>query len=108
MGYHHDLEHAKNMKLLLTVFEQLSGLKINFHKNEIFCFGQDKQFQKESTPNCLAVTKSHSPSVLRNPNAHHHKLCNAEWGGVRLRKDLNGNYVLGRPNIYHMVADWCC
>nr|ABA98098.1 hypothetical protein LOC_Os12g26660 [Oryza sativa Japonica Group] len=29
----HDLEQAKNMKAILCVFEQLSGLKINFHKN---------------------------------------------------------------------------
>ncbi|WVZ54093.1 hypothetical protein U9M48_004953 [Paspalum notatum var. saurae] len=36
----HDLEKAKNMKILLCVFEKLSGLKINFHKSEIFCFGQ--------------------------------------------------------------------
>jgi hypothetical protein len=35
----HDLEGAKNLKLLLCAFEQLSGLKINFHKIEIFCFG---------------------------------------------------------------------
>jgi hypothetical protein len=32
----HDLEQAKNLKLLLCAFEQLSGLKINFHKSEIF------------------------------------------------------------------------
>ena len=36
----HDLEKAKNMKLLLLAFEQVSGLKINYHKSEIFCFGQ--------------------------------------------------------------------
>jgi hypothetical protein len=30
------------MKLLLIAFEQLSGLKINFHKSEIFCLGQAK------------------------------------------------------------------
>jgi hypothetical protein len=36
----HDLEKARNMKLLLYAFEQLSGLKINFHKSEIFCFGE--------------------------------------------------------------------
>jgi hypothetical protein len=35
----HDLEQAKNMKLLLSAFKQLSGLKINFHKSEILCFG---------------------------------------------------------------------
>jgi len=38
----HDLDQAKNMKLLLTVFEQLSGLKINFDKSEIFCYGKAK------------------------------------------------------------------
>ncbi|WVZ59399.1 LOW QUALITY PROTEIN: hypothetical protein U9M48_009545 [Paspalum notatum var. saurae] len=32
-----DLEHAHNMKLLLCAFEQVSSLKINFHKSEIFC-----------------------------------------------------------------------
>jgi hypothetical protein len=34
----HNLEQAKNLKLLLCAFEQLSGLKINFHKSEIFCY----------------------------------------------------------------------
>ena len=29
----HDLEKAVNMKLILSMFEQLSGLKINFHKS---------------------------------------------------------------------------
>lgn len=33
-------EKALNMKLILCIFEQLSGLKINFHNSEIFCFGQ--------------------------------------------------------------------
>jgi hypothetical protein len=43
----HDLEQAKNMKLLFTVFVKLSGLKINFHKSEIFCYGGAKEFQNE-------------------------------------------------------------
>jgi hypothetical protein len=30
----HDLDKAKNLKLLLCAFEKLSGLKINFHKSE--------------------------------------------------------------------------
>ena len=29
----HDPEQAQNLKLLLCAFEQLSGLKINFHKS---------------------------------------------------------------------------
>ena len=34
----HDVDKAITIKLLLSTFEQLSGLKINFHKSEIFCF----------------------------------------------------------------------
>jgi hypothetical protein len=36
----HDLEKTSNMKLILCAFKQLSGHKINFHKSEIFCFGE--------------------------------------------------------------------
>jgi hypothetical protein len=39
----HDLDKARNMKLLLCAFEQLSGLKINFHKSELFCFGEAQE-----------------------------------------------------------------
>ena len=38
----HDIAKALNMKLILCFFEQLSGLKINFHKSELYCFGQAK------------------------------------------------------------------
>jgi hypothetical protein len=34
----HDLENVLNIKLILCIFEQLSRLKINFHKSEIFFF----------------------------------------------------------------------
>jgi hypothetical protein len=43
----HDLEKALNMKLVLCIFEQLSGLKINFHKSEIFCFGKAKEREQD-------------------------------------------------------------
>jgi hypothetical protein len=36
----HDLKKARNLKLILLAFEQLSGLKIHFHKSELFCFGE--------------------------------------------------------------------
>jgi hypothetical protein len=36
----HDLEKAKKLKLILLDFEQLLGLKINFHKSELYCFGE--------------------------------------------------------------------
>jgi hypothetical protein len=37
-----DMEKAKNIKLLLCAFEQFSGLKINFHKSDVFFFGDAK------------------------------------------------------------------
>ncbi len=35
-----DVEQAKNLKFILCLFEQLSGLKINFNKSEVFCIGE--------------------------------------------------------------------
>ena len=42
----HDLAKARNMKLVLCLFEQLTGLKINFHKSELFCFGRANEEQE--------------------------------------------------------------
>jgi len=42
----HDLEEAKNLKLVLCAFEQLSGLKINFHKSELFLYGEAQSLYK--------------------------------------------------------------
>jgi hypothetical protein len=41
----HDIEKARNLKLILCAFEELFGLKINFHKSEIFCFGEAKEVE---------------------------------------------------------------
>jgi uncharacterized protein (DUF1786 family) len=40
-----DLERVRNMKLLLCAFEKLSGLKINFQKSELFCYGEAKEME---------------------------------------------------------------
>jgi hypothetical protein len=37
------LEGARNLKYILCLFESMSGLKINFHKSEILCFGNAKE-----------------------------------------------------------------
>jgi hypothetical protein len=41
----HNLHHARNIKLLLTVFKQLSGLTINFYKSGLFCYGVAKDHE---------------------------------------------------------------
>lgn len=40
-----DLEQAKHLKFILCLFEQLSGLKINFNKSEVFCLGEAREKQ---------------------------------------------------------------
>jgi hypothetical protein len=35
------------MNLLLCAFEKLSGVKINFHKSELFCYGEAKQMEDQ-------------------------------------------------------------
>lgn len=39
----HHIEKAKNLKLILPAFEQLSRLKNNFHKSERFCFREAQE-----------------------------------------------------------------
>jgi hypothetical protein len=35
-----DFESARNLKLILCIFEQLTGLKIKLNKSEVSCFGK--------------------------------------------------------------------
>ena len=42
-----DYESACNLKYILCLFEQMFGLKINFHKSEIFLFGAAEDKKQE-------------------------------------------------------------
>jgi hypothetical protein len=68
----HNLGRARNLKLLLCAFEQLSCLKINYHKSEFFCYSEAKEVQEEYS-------------------MHHKKLSNNEWKiiGQRIEKKLS-------------------
>jgi hypothetical protein len=41
-----NLEQARNLKFILCLFEHMSGLKLNFHKSEVYCLGQAKERQE--------------------------------------------------------------
>jgi hypothetical protein len=43
----HDLEKSLNMKLVLCIFEELLGLKIKFHKSELFYIGNAKDNEEQ-------------------------------------------------------------
>ncbi|WVZ74625.1 hypothetical protein U9M48_022786 [Paspalum notatum var. saurae] len=77
----HDLELARNMKALLCMFEKLSGLKINFHKSEIFCFGQAKECEKEYSE-LFGCRQGSLPFKYLGLPMHYRKLGNSDWKHV--------------------------
>jgi hypothetical protein len=86
----HDLDKALNMKLILCIFEQLSGLKINFHKSEIFCFGKAKEVQDEYKI-LFGCDIGALPFKYLGIPIHFRKLKNGEWKPVegRFKKKLS-------------------
>jgi hypothetical protein len=80
----HDLEKTVNMKLILCIFEQLSGLKINFHKSEIFCFGNAKELEHEYT-HVLGCESGSLPFRYLGVPIHYRKLWNSEWNPMENR-----------------------
>jgi len=80
----HDLEQAKNMKLLLCAFQLLSGLKINFHKSEIFCYGAAKEMEDEYTT-LFGCNAGEYPFRYLGIPMHHRQLFNSEWQKVEER-----------------------
>ena len=74
----HDIEKTTNMKMLLCAFEKLSGLKINFHKSEIFCFGQAKEMEQQYSQLFGCQSGKYPFRYLGIP-MQFRKLSNADW-----------------------------
>lgn len=86
----HDLSKARNLKLSLCLFEHLSGLKINFHKSELFCFGKAKD--EQLTYNQLfGCASGILPFTYLGIPIHHRKLSNKDWKCIedRFEKKLS-------------------
>jgi hypothetical protein len=80
----HDLEQAKNLKLLLCAFEQLSGLKINFQKSEVFCYSAAREMEASYTSLFGCNSGDYTFRYLGIP-MHHRQLLNSEWSKVEER-----------------------
>ncbi|WVZ91755.1 hypothetical protein U9M48_037881 [Paspalum notatum var. saurae] len=79
----HDLEKA-NMKVFLCLFEKLSGLKINFHKSEIFCFGQAKECENDYSE-LFGCRLGSFPFRYLGLSMHYRKLRNSDWRHIEER-----------------------
>jgi hypothetical protein len=74
----HNIEQARNVKLLLTVFEQMSGLKINFHKSELFCYGMAKDCEPQYSQ-LFGCSVGTMPFKYLGIPMTHRRLRNSEW-----------------------------
>jgi hypothetical protein len=74
----HNIEQARNVKLLLTTFEQMSGLKINFHKSELFCYGTAKDCESQYSQLFGCGVGTMPFKYLGIPMTHR-RLRNSEW-----------------------------
>jgi hypothetical protein len=99
----HDLKKAQNLKLILLAFEQLSGLKINFHKSELFCFGEALD-EVNAYANLFGCGQGQFPMRYLGILIPYRRLTLAEWKLVeeRLQKFL----VVGRVNCCPWEEDW--
>jgi hypothetical protein len=77
----HDLEQARNLKIMLSVFEQLSGLKINFDKSEMFCYGKAKDWHFEYSQ-IFGCELGAMPFRYLGISMHHKRLLNSDWKDV--------------------------
>jgi hypothetical protein len=79
-----DLNQAKNLKIVLNTFEKLSGLKINFHKSELYCFGNAKS-RTVSYGEIFGCKEGTLPFRYLGIPMNTHKIRNQDWQLVETR-----------------------
>ena len=72
------------MKNILCAFEQLSGLKINFYKSEIFCFGEAKNYENHYME-LFGCNSSNFPIRYLGIPIRYRKLSNNDWVRIQER-----------------------
>ncbi|WVZ85042.1 hypothetical protein U9M48_032004 [Paspalum notatum var. saurae] len=100
----HNLEQAKNMKIILRAFEKLSGLKINFHKGELFCYGEAKDFV-EHYSQIFGCGVGNLPFRYLGIPMNHKRLSNKDWEQVEERDSHKKKYRLARWKILCMPKE---
>jgi hypothetical protein len=80
----HDIVEAKRMKAILCAFGEVSGLKINFHKSELFCFGLSSE-EENKYSELFGCSLGRYPFKYLGIPMHYKKLLNADWKVVEHR-----------------------
>lgn len=83
----HDIEKARSLKLILSAFEHVSGLKINFHKSELFCFGEAQDHVADYAE-LFGCGQGQLPIRYLGIPIHYRRLTNVEWKMVEERLQI--------------------
>lgn len=94
-----DLESARNLKLILCLFEQLSGLKVNFHKSGVFCFGEARDKQ-DSYSNIFTCVVGKVPFKYLGIPINAVRLCNSDWNSPEEKMEKKLSVWKGRHRSY--------
>jgi hypothetical protein len=84
----HDIEKERNVKLILSGFEQLSGLKINYHKGELFCFSE-AQYDVALYAELFGYVQGQFPIRYLGISIHYRRLRDVEWKLVEERLQIH-------------------
>lgn len=73
------------------MFEHLTGLKINFHKSEVYCFGESVQKQDEYAK-MFSCQRGQIPFKYLGIPIKDKRLCNSDWKYIedRVEKKMSG------------------
>ena len=74
-------ESARNLKFILTAFEQMSGLTINFHKSEVYLFGEARN-KSEIYQEIFTCNKGEVPFKYLGLPVTNVRLGNKFWKGM--------------------------
>ena len=98
----HDIAKATNMKMILFAFEQLSGLKINFYKSEIFCFGEAKNYENHYME-LFGCNSGNFPIRYFGIPIHYRKHSNNDW--VRIQERFEQRLSSWKRKTFQLEAD---
>ena len=87
------------MKQILFIFGDLQGLKINFHKSEVFWFGKAKQVDEDYI-NLLGCEARYLSYRYLGILIHYCKLKNSEWKAIEDRFERKLASCVGKLLLY--------
>jgi hypothetical protein len=76
-----NLKFARNLKFILILFEKMSGLKINFQKSEVYCFGNANN-NKDAYAEIFTCPIKNLPMSYLGVPIDHKKLSNSQWAKI--------------------------